>query len=73
MCERERENVCVATGAKSLPSPSATAWIVIGLKAVTYTKISPKMVNPRDVVLAGERRRRLPLLWHAFPGYDISL
>ena len=25
-------------------------------KTVTYTKISPKMVNPRD--LAGERRRR---------------
>ena len=25
-------------------------------KAVTYTKISPKMVNPRDI--AGERRRR---------------
>ena len=29
---------------------------MIGIKTVTYAKISPKMVNPRDI--AGARRRR---------------
>ena len=29
---------------------------MVGLKTVTYAKISPKVVNPRD--LAGERRRK---------------
>ena len=29
---------------------------IAGLKTVTYAKISPTMVNPRDI--AGERRRR---------------
>ena len=33
-----------------------TAISIVGLKAVTYTKISPKMMNDRDI--AGESRRR---------------
>ena len=33
-----------------------SASSMVGLKTVTYAKMSPQMVNPRD--LAGERRRR---------------
>ena len=36
-------------------------------KTVTYTKISPKMVNPRD--LAGERRRRRTHALHSQRGH----
>ena len=30
---------------------------IVGLKAVTYAKISPKMMNPRDIVEEHRRRR----------------
>ena len=38
---------------------------MVGLKTVTYTKISPKMVNPRDV--AGKCRRRMIVLKGTIP------
>ena len=38
-------------------APSTKTESMAGLKAVTYAKISSKMVNPRDI--AGERIRRM--------------
>ena len=38
-------------------------WILKKQKTVTYAKISPKMVNPRDIAWEHRRRRR-SLQWH---------
>ena len=62
----------VNAGNRNKPSMHHTqrrnvATSMVGLKMVTYAKISPKMVNPRDI--AGEhRRRRIMHLVNGAPG-----